>query len=314
MSKTVDARSDVFAFGALAYELLTYARPFAGGTVSELLKRVLASEAEPMTRHWPECDEALANLIGRCLRRDPAGRYPSFGLLLPDLVALRDGHADDSEVPIGVTGDAAVAAARLRASEEDPGRTVEVAISTHAEADRLESAALAASSGEPSPAETLPLGSAALNVSKRRAASRKTLMAGLAAAAIVVVLALVVFLPERQPVSAVQPAAVDVIVPPRSDGPPPGLLVIAASPWGRVARLTGPEGVSIELPTERTTPLRLWVSPGRYHAELTLAAGEPAACEVDLASGDTRLCAAAAIDRKSVPDSNDYFKEMGWWR
>ena len=50
MSKTVDARSDVFAFGALAYELLTFSRPFAGGTIRELLERVLAAEAEPMTR------------------------------------------------------------------------------------------------------------------------------------------------------------------------------------------------------------------------------------------------------------------------
>jgi hypothetical protein len=314
MNKTVDARSDVFAFGALAYELLTYSRPFAGGTVSELLKRVLAAEAEPMTRHWRECDEGLADVIGRCLRRDPAGRYPSFELLLPDLVAIRDRCSDEVEVPIGVAADAAVVAARSRATEDDPGRTVEVAVSTHAEADRVESAALASWSAEPSSADTVPLGAAAPKVPKRRGGSRRTLMAGLAAAAALVTLAIVVFLPSHEPTAAAAPAAVDVIVPPRSSGPPPGLLVVTVAPWGRVSRLASADGAPIELPTERTTPLRLWLSPGRYRAELTLAGGGAATCDVEVASGGTQLCVATAVDEAVVPDGTDYFKEMGWWQ
>ena len=91
MGRPVDARADVFAFGALAYELLTFCRPFTGGTIPELLKRVLAAEAEPLKRYWPDCNDALANLIGRCLRRDPAARYASFEQILPDLLSIRDG-------------------------------------------------------------------------------------------------------------------------------------------------------------------------------------------------------------------------------
>ena len=90
MGKAVDARADIFGFGALAYEWLTFCRPFTGGTIPELLQRVLAAEAEPMTRYWPDCGDRLANVIGRCLRRDPASRYPSFEALIPDLVAVRD--------------------------------------------------------------------------------------------------------------------------------------------------------------------------------------------------------------------------------
>jgi serine/threonine-protein kinase len=310
-NKTVDARSDIFAFGAVAYELLTYARPFAGGTVSDLLKRVLAAEAEPMTRHWHDCDEELAHLIGRCLRRDPAGRYPSFELLLPELTAIRDRCAEEAEVPVAVAADAAVVAARRRATEDDPGRTVEVAVSAPA-GDRVESAALASSSKEPSPADTLPIGAASPTVSKRRAGFRVIWMAGLAAVALVGSLAIAFVSPSHQPTAAAVPAAAPAVVPPRSSGPPPGLLVVTAAPWGQVSRLVDAGGASIDL-AERDTPLRLWVPPGRYHAEVTLADGGAATCDVEVASGGTQPCAATAVDEESLPAGTDYFKEMGWW-
>ena len=179
MSKAVDARSDVFAFGALAYELLTFSRPFAGGTIGELFKRVLASEAESMSRHWPDCDEALANLVGRCLRRDPAGRYPSFEVLLPELIAIRDSHPEAAPEP-AASADAAEASPVARnGAADDPSRTVEVAIRSDAEADRVESAAIASSSTEPSPADTVPLGAVDPAIKKRRAGgSRRTVDGG----------------------------------------------------------------------------------------------------------------------------------------
>ena len=138
MSKTVDARSDVFAFGALAYELLTFSRPFAGGTIGELFKRVLASEAEPISRHWPDCDEALVNLVGRCLRRDPAGRYPSFEVLLPELIAIRDSHPEVAADPCGdVGGRGGVASTARRRGATIPAAPSRSRSRPHAEADRV---------------------------------------------------------------------------------------------------------------------------------------------------------------------------------
>ena len=139
-------------------------------------------------------------------------------------------------------------------------------------------------------------------------------MAGLAAAATVMAIAIAVLLPAHEPTAAAEPAVADVFVPPPSSGPVPGLLVVTAAPWGEVVRLTGADGTTLELPTERTTPLRLWVAPGRHHAELTLPDGAAATCEVDVVTGGTNLCAAAAMDEGTLPDSTDYFKEVGWWR
>ena len=313
----MDARSDVFAFGALSYELLTFSRPYAGGTIGELFKRVLAAEAEPMTRHWPDCDEALANLVGRCLRRDPAGRYPSFEMLLPELIAIRDSYPEVGEP---IVPEATPAPPRLRRDADDPGRNVEVAIASDAAADRVESAAIADSAANASSRPPLRRRTPFLRappipaITKRRAAgSRRTLMAGLAAAATVMAIAITVFVPSREPIAAAAPAA-DVLVPPRSSGPAPGLLVVTAAPWGQVARLDGADGAPVELPAERTTPLRLWVAPGQHHAEITLAGGAVATCTVDVVTGGTHLCTAAAVDEKAVPDTTDYFKEMGWWQ
>ena len=106
---------------------------------------------------------------------------------------------------------------------------------------------------------------------RRAAGSKKTLILGLAAAATVVAIAIAVFLPPPEPIAAAEPAAADVIVPPRSSGPAPGLLVVTAAPWGQVRRLSGADGTPVELPVEHTTPLRLWVAPGLHHAEVTLA-------------------------------------------
>ena len=268
MSKTVDARSDVFAFGALAYELLTYSRPYAGGTIGELFRRVLAAEAEPMTRRWPDCDEALANLVGRCLRRDPAGRYPSFEMLLPELIAIRDSYPEVAPSRCDLRGNA-------RAASTAPRReTIPAAPSrsrSHPMPRPIASRARQSPSARPTRRPRSPLrrrtpfllGAVDPAISKRRAAgSRRTLMAGLAAAATVMAIAITVFVPAREPTAAAAPAA-DVLVPPRSSGPAPGLLVVTAAPWGEVARLDGADGEPVELPAERTTPLRLWVAPGR---------------------------------------------------
>jgi serine/threonine-protein kinase len=78
----VDRRTDIFAFGVLAYELLTYERPFKGSTFSEVSYRLLNEEPAALRDLAPMHSQAIAELAARCLAKDPAQRYASFGEVL----------------------------------------------------------------------------------------------------------------------------------------------------------------------------------------------------------------------------------------
>jgi len=85
-----DARTDIFCFGALAYELLARRPPFSGLTPPELLQESLDETLKPLPLTWPECPPALGALIERCLARSPSQRYRDFDALLDDLEPIHD--------------------------------------------------------------------------------------------------------------------------------------------------------------------------------------------------------------------------------
>src|SRR5262245_19026096 len=76
--KVVDERTDIWAFGALLFELLTGKRAFAGETASDTLASVLT--AEPDWSALPAATPpAAVRLLRRCLVRDPHHRLQSIG-------------------------------------------------------------------------------------------------------------------------------------------------------------------------------------------------------------------------------------------
>ena len=85
----LDHRADIFSFGVLAYELLTFVRPFKGNTLSALIYQILYKIPQTMREVWPDCPVPLSDLIAKCLEKKPERRYASFTELIPRLADIR---------------------------------------------------------------------------------------------------------------------------------------------------------------------------------------------------------------------------------
>jgi serine/threonine protein kinase len=73
--KEVDARTDIFAFGTVLYEMLTGQLGFSGKTRASLIAAIIGSEPQPATQLQPQTPPALDFLIRRCLAKDPDERW-----------------------------------------------------------------------------------------------------------------------------------------------------------------------------------------------------------------------------------------------
>ncbi len=72
--KPVDARSDIFSFGAMLHEMLTQQRAFVGSQ-AQLIAAILSSEPPPPSRIEPQCSPELDHLVARCLAKEPGERW-----------------------------------------------------------------------------------------------------------------------------------------------------------------------------------------------------------------------------------------------
>ncbi len=72
--KKLDARSDIFSFGSVLYEMVTGRRAFQGETKLHTLSAIVDKEPAPISEIAPETPPELEKLIMRCLRKDPERR------------------------------------------------------------------------------------------------------------------------------------------------------------------------------------------------------------------------------------------------
>ncbi len=84
----VDARTDVFAFGAVLYELLSGQRAFRGETAADTLSAILKEEPAELSRTVQDLPPGLERVVTRCLEKQPGARFQSAHDLAFALEAL----------------------------------------------------------------------------------------------------------------------------------------------------------------------------------------------------------------------------------
>jgi hypothetical protein len=83
--KEADARADIFAFGAILYELLTGEKAFAGESQASVIASILGTEPVPLRTRQPHTPVLLDRLVQRCLAKDPEQRWQSMRDILLEL-------------------------------------------------------------------------------------------------------------------------------------------------------------------------------------------------------------------------------------
>ena len=88
--RAVDARSDVFSFGTVLYEMVTGRRPFAGDTGPSTMAAILTKEPAPPSSLVGGMPFELERAILRCLRKEPERRWQSMADLTVALQEVKD--------------------------------------------------------------------------------------------------------------------------------------------------------------------------------------------------------------------------------
>ena len=81
----VDARADLFAFGAILYEMMTGTRAFAADSQAGLIAALLDQQPPPITAVIPSAPRSIERVVQRCLEKDPDDRWQSAQDLAAEL-------------------------------------------------------------------------------------------------------------------------------------------------------------------------------------------------------------------------------------
>ena len=88
--KVIDARSDVFSFGAVLYQMLSGKRAFVGESSAALLSAVMRDDPKPLTELKRDIPPEVRRIVNRCLKKNPTARYANGTELSLELKNCRE--------------------------------------------------------------------------------------------------------------------------------------------------------------------------------------------------------------------------------
>jgi eukaryotic-like serine/threonine-protein kinase len=98
-AKALDARSDIFSFGSVLYEMVTGQRAFRGKSQLSVASAILEKDPEPMSALQPMTPPALDRAIHRCLAKDPDDRWQTARDLFLELKWIAEGGSQVVQSP-----------------------------------------------------------------------------------------------------------------------------------------------------------------------------------------------------------------------
>lgn len=98
--QSADVRSEVFSFGVILYEILTKRHPFQAEHFMSLLYNITNREPEPVASYLSVCPQAIADLLDRCLRKNPQERPASLADIEQALAHVLNASGLDAAIAV----------------------------------------------------------------------------------------------------------------------------------------------------------------------------------------------------------------------
>jgi Tol biopolymer transport system component len=98
--KDADARTDVFAFGAVLYEMVTRRKAFSGASQASLISAIMQNDPPPISTLQPMTPPALERVVKTCLAKDPEERWQSAADIKRELKWIGEGPASGVAAPL----------------------------------------------------------------------------------------------------------------------------------------------------------------------------------------------------------------------
>ena len=270
--ETLDARTDLFSFGLVLYEMATGRRAFGGNTTAVVFDAILNRSPQSVIEVNPSMPAEFDRIVGKAVEKDRELRYQSALDLRTDLQRLKRDAESSARIPVASRSVAAAVSTGASAQTE--------AMSASAPALAALSAASVSAVAEipaVAPSGVVPQGAAAPSGTVPAASGMsKALMAG-ALFSIIALIAMVAYLSGRiQERSTAPSQAADVpaapAAPPAASAAttPPAPPTLAASPV-KADAVTAPRGVSVPPPDAADAARRADATAAKADAAASLA-------------------------------------------